>query len=89
MAGPLDADTQMVIDLAEFDLLIARTVIAPLDGTLLNESVAEFASGAALPTCEGIARLIRDRVAKELPAGVRPYRVRVAEDETLWADCIG
>lgn len=88
MTGPLAADTQMIIDLGMFDEIMAG-IIGPLDGMLLNDVVSEFANGAEQPTCEALARWIRGRVAASLPDGVRSHRVRVAEDDTLWADCLG
>lgn len=88
VAGPLAADTQMIIDLEVFDRIVAG-IIDSLDGTLLNDVIREFANGAELPTCEALARWIRGRVAASLPDGVRSHRVRVAEDDTLWADCLG
>jgi 6-pyruvoyltetrahydropterin/6-carboxytetrahydropterin synthase len=87
VAGPLDPATQMIIDLGELDAILAEEVVRPLAGTLLNESVAVFASGAELPSCEALAAWCWSRITRRLHAGVRLERVRVAEDETLWADC--
>ncbi len=88
MTGPLSADMRMIIDLETFDRIIAE-IIGPLDGTLLNDVIPAFASGAEQPTCEALAQWIYGRVAASLPNGVRTHCVRVAEDETLWADCLG
>ncbi len=88
VTGPLAADTQMIIDLGRFDGIVAD-IIGPLDGALLNGMIPEFSNDAELPTCEALARWIRGRVAASLPDGVRTHRVRVAEDDTLWADCLG
>lgn len=88
LTGPLAPNTQMIIDLGMFDRIVAR-IIDPLDGMLLNDLIPEFANRAELPTCEALARWIRGRVAASLPDGVRTHRVRVAEDDTLWADCLG
>ena len=89
VAGPLDVDTQMIIDLAALDEILADVVTSRLDGRSLNDVVPVFASGEQLPSCEAIARSIWTAVAPRLPDAVRLHRVRVAEDETLWADCIG
>ncbi len=89
VTGPLDVDTQMIIDLAAFDGILADVVTGRFDGRSLNDVVPVFASGEQLPSCEAIARWIWAQVAPLLPGNARLYRVRVAEDETLWADCIG
>jgi 6-pyruvoyltetrahydropterin/6-carboxytetrahydropterin synthase len=89
VSGPLDPATQMIIDLCDLDAILAEEIVRPLGGTLLNESVAVFASGAELPSCEALAAWCWSRIASRLPAGARLDCVRVAEDETLWADCTG
>jgi 6-pyruvoyltetrahydropterin/6-carboxytetrahydropterin synthase len=89
VTGPLDPSTQMILDLREFDAILAEEIVRPLSGTLLNESVDLFSSGAQLPTCEALAAWCWNRVAGRLQDTVRLTRVRVAEDETLWADCTG
>lgn len=89
ITGPLDPATQMILDLGEFDTILAEEVVRPLAGSLLNESVDIFASGAELPSCEALAVWCWRRVAARLQGLVQLERVRVAEDETLWADCTG
>ncbi|MBL0179418.1 MAG: 6-carboxytetrahydropterin synthase [Gemmatimonadetes bacterium] len=89
VAGPLDPDTQMVIDLPLLDTILTETVAAPLAGRHLAEAVPTFAPGAQLPTCEAIAAWCFARVAERLPADVSVERVLVAEDATLWAECRG
>jgi 6-pyruvoyltetrahydropterin/6-carboxytetrahydropterin synthase len=89
VTGPLDPATQMIIDLGALDAILDEEIVQPLAGTLLNESIAVFASGAELPSCEAVAGWCWSRIATRLPPGVRLERVRVAEDETLWADCTG
>ena len=89
VTGPLDQPMGMVIDLTELDRILQEEIVAPLDGSNLNQYVADFASGATLPTCEALAALIYRRVAPRLPPGVSLARVRVAEDATLQADCTG
>lgn len=86
--GPLDADTQMVIDLVLLDQILAAEVVTPLDGKHLNEVVPPFADGTELPSCEALARWIWTRVGERLSGAARLDRVRVAEDDTLWAECI-
>lgn len=87
ITGPLDPATQMIFDLREFDTILAEEIVQPLAGTVLNESIDRFASGAELPSCEALAAWCWGRVADRLHGEVQLERVRVAEDETLWADC--
>jgi 6-pyruvoyl-tetrahydropterin synthase len=89
VTGPLDVDTQMIVDLATLDRILADAVTSRVDGRSLNDAVPSFASGEQLPSCEAIAQWVWGQVAPRLPNNVRLHRVRVAEDETLWADCIG
>lgn len=89
VTGPLDRETGMILDLVLLDRILGDEVIAPLDGRHLNLDLPEFAAGAALPTCEALARLLFGRIALRLPLGVTLARVRVAEDATLHADCTG
>jgi 6-pyruvoyl-tetrahydropterin synthase len=77
------------MDLAMLDRLLAEQIVAPLDGTLLNRSLPPCAAGEALPFCETIASWCYQQLAPRLPAGVRLDGVRVAEDDTLHADCTG
>ena len=89
ITGPLDPATQMIFDLREFDTILAEEILQPLAGTLLNDSMARGASGTESPSCEALAAWCWSRVTDRLPGEVRLERVRVAEDETLWADCTG
>lgn len=89
VTGPLDPDTDMILDLPELDRILAEEVTARLDGRHLNLDLPEFAYGRALPSCEALARFLFQRIAPRLPAGVTLARVRVAEDASLHADCTG
>jgi 6-pyruvoyltetrahydropterin/6-carboxytetrahydropterin synthase len=89
VTGPLDPALGMVIDLVELDRILEEEIVTAFDGRNLNQDVAEFASGATLPTCEALAVLVYGRVAARLPVGVSLANVRVAEDATLHADCTG
>ncbi len=89
VAGPVAPPMAMVIDLPLLDRILADEVVKPLDGAHIDRDVAEFAPGRALPTCEALAHWLFPRIARRLPAGVTLQRVRVAEDDTLHADCTG
>jgi 6-pyruvoyl-tetrahydropterin synthase len=89
VTGPLDPDTDMILDLPGLDRILAEEVTARLDGRHLNLDLPEFAYGRTLPSCEALARYLFRRIAGRLPAGVTLARVRVAEDASLHADCTG
>ena len=89
VSGPLDPATDMIVDLGLLDAILVDEITARLEGRDLNLDLPEFAPGAALPTCEALARLLYERITGRLPRGVQLARVRVAEDATLHADCTG
>lgn len=88
VSGPLDPTTTMIIDLPHLDRILTEEVLV-LDGTELNRTVPEFASGAQQPSCEALAALLFRRIAERLPQGVVLAGVHIAEDATLHADCTG
>lgn len=87
VSGPLNAATDMIMDLPVLDQILNETIVSRFDGKHLNLDLPEFAYGRALPSCEALAREIFARIAARLPEGVTLARVRVAEDATLHADC--
>lgn len=89
VAAVIDAAHRTVVDLATLDDILTREVALPLAGRHLNDAIAEFSSGAQLPSCEAFATWCFRTIAPHLPAGTALERVRVAEDATLWADCTG
>lgn len=88
VSGPLDPVTGMVMDLSLLDRILAEEVLV-LDGRDLNEEVPEFGPSGVLPSCEALARWAFARIATRLPVSVTLLRVRMAEDQTLHADCTG
>ena len=87
VTGPMDPAMAAVIDLPLLDRILDDEVVKPLDGTHIDQELPDFAPGRTLPTCEALARWLFARIARRLPAGVTLARVRVAEDDTLHADC--
>jgi 6-pyruvoyltetrahydropterin/6-carboxytetrahydropterin synthase len=87
VSGPADPATGMIADLGALDQLLARVVVDPFDGKDINRDVAGFGGAGRLPTCEALAAYFFDRIGAGLPAGLTLERVRVAEDETLAAEC--
>ena len=86
VGGPVDPVTGMIVDLGELDAVLTEEVVEPFDHRFLNEEIPAFAT--AVPTTENLAREIWRRLRPRLERdGRRLLRVRVYEDETLWADC--
>jgi 6-pyruvoyl-tetrahydropterin synthase len=79
----------MIIDLALLDRILHDEVLDPFAGKHFNLDVPAFAYGKTLATCEAMAAYVFRRVAPRLPAGVTLERVRIREDETLYADSTG
>jgi 6-pyruvoyltetrahydropterin/6-carboxytetrahydropterin synthase len=82
-------DSGMIMDLVLLDRILEEEVLTPFAGKHFNLDVPAFAQGRPLPTCEAIAAYIFRRIAGRLPARVVLWRVRIAEDPTLYADCTG
>lgn len=87
--GTPNATTGMVMDLAQLDALLASEVRVPLDHRHLNLDVPAFAYGRTIPTAEALAVWVWERLAKRLPAGVELARVRIEEDDDLFAEYLG
>jgi 6-pyruvoyltetrahydropterin/6-carboxytetrahydropterin synthase len=82
VAGPIDPETGMVINLVDLDHLLSE-VIEPLDHRFLNKEIPHFAS--LVPTTENLALYLADQIRPRLN-GCRLSRVRLYEDPTLWAE---
>ena len=89
VAGPIGADTGMLVDLALLDRLLDEEVRQPLDHRHLNHDVPEFAYGRTVPTAEALAIWVWQRLAPRLPVGVHLHRVRIEEDDDLSAEYDG
>jgi 6-pyruvoyltetrahydropterin/6-carboxytetrahydropterin synthase len=89
VAGPVDPETGFVVDLGRLDGVLREAILEPLDHHHINHAVPRFGEGGQVPTTENLAAWIWPRVAERLPAGVRLHRVRLREDDTLWADYFG
>ncbi|UCC48251.1 MAG: 6-carboxytetrahydropterin synthase [Gemmatimonadota bacterium] len=86
LCGPIDEHAGVVMDLPEFDRLLADEIVDRFHNRNINSAVPEFGPGRDLPTTENLAAYILERVRARLPSGVRVYRVRVQEDRDLWSD---
>ncbi len=86
VAGAVDPDTGMVVDLGVLDRVLAAEVVSRFDHRNINREVPEFGEGQQIPTGENLARFIFDRVQDALGEAVAVERVVVREDEGLWAE---
>jgi 6-pyruvoyltetrahydropterin/6-carboxytetrahydropterin synthase len=89
VTGPLAGDTDMVMDLARLDRLLASEVRDVLDHRHLNLDVPEFAYGKTVPTAEALAVWVWQRLEPRLPTGVGLHAVRIEEDDDLYAEYHG
>ena len=87
--GPIDAETGMVMDLAELDAILQEEVIERFNDHNINREVEAFGPGGAIPTTENLAAYLHTRVNERLPGGIELHRVRVYEDPDLWFDAYG
>ncbi len=78
VAGELQADTGMVIDLKQLDRVIHAAVIDAVDHRHLNRDVPWLEG--VIPTAENLALAFWARIEPALPAG-RLRRLRLVESE--------
>ena len=86
VAGEPDPVTGFVIDLKELRDVIDREVVNVYDHRHLNLEIPEFCKRQ--PTTENIAVSVWDRLIDKI-AGARLHRVRVYEQDDLFADYFG
>ncbi len=73
VAGEIDPETSMVVNLTDLDRILKEEVDAPLDHRNLNRDVPAFASTP--PTAENLAVWIWERVAERLRRERWPCRL--------------
>lgn len=84
--GEVDPVTGFVIDLKELKLVLEREVVEAMDHRHLNKEVPEFAH--MNPTTENLSVVIWKRLEPKMKVA-RLHRVRVYENEDLYADFYG
>ena len=89
VTGPLDGETGFVVDLGALDRALHEGVVAPLDHQHVNHVLPEFGPGGRIPSTENLLAWAWPRVAARIPAPARLHRLRIREDEDLWADAYG
>ncbi len=86
MAGEVDTDTGMVINLSDVDHVL-KSITDPLDHHHLNFDVPHFKD--LVPTTENIAKYLFEEARKLLPREITLVRARLHESDSLWADYYG
>jgi 6-pyruvoyltetrahydropterin/6-carboxytetrahydropterin synthase len=85
--GPVDERSGFVMDLKRLKDIMNREVIDTIDHRHLNYEVPEFKQ--QIPTTENLAIAIWRRLEGKLDGGARLYRVRVYENDDLFAEVYG
>jgi 6-pyruvoyltetrahydropterin/6-carboxytetrahydropterin synthase len=85
--GPVDERSGFVMDLKQLKEIMNREVIEAFDHRHLNYEVPEFKQ--QIPTTENLAIAIWRRLEGRLDTGARLYRVRVYENDDLFAEVYG
>lgn len=87
--GRVAEDTGFAVDLAALDELLQREVIDVFDHRHVNHAVPEFAPGGRIPTTENLLVYLWPRLGAGLPDGAELHRLRLREDEGLYAEYFG
>jgi 6-pyruvoyltetrahydropterin/6-carboxytetrahydropterin synthase len=85
--GPVNERSGFVMDLKQLKEIMNREVIDALDHRHLNHEVPEFKE--QIPTTENLAIAIWRRLEGKWDGGAQLYRVRVYENEDLFAEVYG
>lgn len=87
VAGDIDPETGMIVDLALLDRILAEALLRDMDHGFLND-LPEFSAGE-VPTTENLARVSWSRLTARLPDGCELVGIRVIEDRNLWSEYRG
>jgi 6-pyruvoyltetrahydropterin/6-carboxytetrahydropterin synthase len=85
VGGPVDRATGMVMNMADLDALVGRSVVERFHLANLN---VDPLFGREVPTTENLCRAIHHLLARELPAG-KLDRIRVEETENNFFEYAG
>ena len=87
--GNVDPKTGFVMDLVLLKQILNEAIIEPFDHRHLNKEVQEFAT--LVPTTENLALVAWRRLEPPIAhqGTARLHRVRVYENDDLFADCYG
>jgi len=79
VTGPVNPESGYLIDMKDLKGVLHRTVVVDVDHRHLNREVPWLEG--VIPTAENLARVFSERIAPELPEGVRLEAVTVHETE--------
>jgi len=85
--GPVDPETGFVMDLKRLKELVEARVLGDVDHKNLNTEVSWLAG--INPSTEKVAVAIWERLAEELPPGVRLAKVLLRETPRNWVEYTG
>jgi 6-pyruvoyltetrahydropterin/6-carboxytetrahydropterin synthase len=83
LEGPVDPVTGLVVNLVDVDQVI-KSVVGPLDQKPIHEVVPEFRT--KIPSTENLVIYFYNQLQKKWPENVRLVKVRLEENEDLWAE---
>jgi 6-pyruvoyltetrahydropterin/6-carboxytetrahydropterin synthase len=88
VAGEVDPETGMVLNLRDIDAILQEEVVSRLDHRHLNEELPEWRE--RVPTTENLAVALWERLAPRLESRqARLFRVRLFESPDLYAEYFG
>lgn len=87
--GEVDPETGFAVDLGALDGALKGAVVEPLDHHHINHAVEAFGPGGRIPTTENLLVWAWPRIVERLPERARLHRLRLREDDDLWADYFG
>ncbi len=87
VVGEPDPVTGMIVDLAAFDAVLEREIMARFDHKHLNRDTPDFAD--VNPTSENLTRAIWDHLENNVPAPARLFRVVVKETDRNYFEYYG
>ena len=87
VAGPVDHETGMCVDMVALDGLVFDRVLSRYDHRYLNLDVEDYVD--LVPTGENIARRIWETLDGRIPGGAALKRIRVIETRDNTFDYVG
>ncbi len=87
LTGKVDLQTGFLADLVAIKRLVQERVVAQLDHSTIQDDIDWFKDRQ--PSSENLVVYIWERLAGQLPNGVRLTRVRLFETPTIYAEYTG
>jgi 6-pyruvoyltetrahydropterin/6-carboxytetrahydropterin synthase len=85
--GLVDPETGFVMDLKDLKDLVERRVLADVDHKNLNNEVRWL--DVINPSTENVAVAVWNRIADQLPTGIKLAKVLLRETERNWVEYLG